>query len=65
MEGANRAVTDAMVDATSVAGTPKQCRERIGAYRDSGIDLPIISPFVRGGDAKERFMTAIEACAGG
>ena len=65
MEGANWAVTDAMVDATSVCGTPEQCRERIGAYRDSGIDLPIISPFVRGGDAKERFMAAIEACAGG
>jgi probable F420-dependent oxidoreductase len=65
MEGANRAVSDAMVDATSVCGTPEQCRERIGAYRDSGIDLPIISPYVRGGDAKERFMAAIEACAQG
>ncbi len=65
MEGAIRAVSDAMVDATSVCGTPAQCRERIAAYRDSGIDLPIISPFVRGGDAKARFMAAIEACAGG
>lgn len=65
MAGATRAVTDAMVDATSVAGTPEQCRERIGAYRESGIDLPIISPFVRGGDARARFVEAIEACAEG
>jgi alkanesulfonate monooxygenase SsuD/methylene tetrahydromethanopterin reductase-like flavin-dependent oxidoreductase (luciferase family) len=64
MEGANRAVTDAMIDATSVAGTPEQCRERIAAYRDSGIELPIISLFMRGGDAKVRFETAIRACAG-
>ena len=64
MEGANRAVTDAMIDATSVAGTPEQCRERIAAYRDSGIELPIISLFMRGGDAKARFEAAIRACAG-
>jgi probable F420-dependent oxidoreductase len=62
MEGATRAVSDAMVDATSVCGTPVQCRERIDAYRDSGIDLPIISPFVRGGDARKRFAAAIQAC---
>ena len=61
--GAARAVTDEMIAATGIAGTPAQCRERIDAYRDSGLDLPIISPFARGADAKARFMAAIEACA--
>ncbi len=56
-------VTDAMVDATSVAGTPEECREKIEAYRASGIDLPIISPFARGPGAKEVFEAAIKACA--
>ena len=56
-------VTDAMVDATGVAGTPAECREKIEAYRDSGIDLPIISPFARGPGAKAKFETAIRACA--
>lgn len=56
-------VTDAMVDATGVAGTPEECREKIEAYRASGIDLPIISPFARGPGAKERFEAAIRACA--
>jgi len=60
---AERAVTDAMIDATSVSGTPEQCRARIEAYRGSGIDLPIISPFARGPDARARFETAIRACA--
>ena len=61
--GAARAVTDEMITATSIAGTRDECRDRLEAYRDSGLDLPVISPFARGPDAKERFLAAIEACA--
>ena len=61
--GAEQLVSDAMIDATSVVGTPEQCRERLEAYRQSGIDLPIISPFARGADAKATFEAAIRACA--
>ena len=61
--GAARAVTDEMIAATGIAGTPAECRDRLDAYRDSGLDLPIISPFARGDDAKDRFIAAIEACA--
>ena len=61
--GAARAVSDEMIAATGIAGTPDECRERLDAYRDSGLDLPIISPFARGPDAKERFLASIEACA--
>ena len=63
MEAANKGVTDAIVDATGVAGTPSQCRDKIEAYRDSGIELPIISPFARGPGAQKIFMDAIKACA--
>ena len=56
-------VTDAMVDATGVAGTLEECHDKIEAYRASGIDLPIISPFARGPGSKERFEAAIRACA--
>ncbi|MEJ0019376.1 MAG: LLM class flavin-dependent oxidoreductase, partial [Acetobacteraceae bacterium] len=62
---AERAVSDDMIDATSVSGTPDQCRARIEAYRQSGIDVPIISPFARGPDAMARFEAAIRACAPG
>ncbi len=58
-----RAVSDAMIDATSIAGTAAQCQDRLAAYRQSGIDLPIISPFARGPDTKSRFEAAIRACA--
>jgi probable F420-dependent oxidoreductase len=64
-EAAERAVSDALIDATSVAGTPAQCRERIEAYRASGLDLPILSPFARGPGAKARFEAVIRACAPG
>lgn len=62
-DGAERAVTNEMIDATSIAGTPEQCRERVEAYRQSGIDVPILSPFARGPDAALRFEAAIRACA--
>jgi probable F420-dependent oxidoreductase len=60
---AERAVSDALIEATSIAGTQEQCRERIAAYRRSGIDLPIISPYTRGPEAKVRFEAVIRACA--
>jgi probable F420-dependent oxidoreductase len=62
-QAAERAVSDAMIDATSIAGTPEQCREHIEAYRSSGIDLPILSPFARGLGAKAKFEAVIRACA--
>ena len=61
--GAERAVTDEMIAATGIAGTPAECRDRLEAYRASGLDLPIISPFARGPGARDRFLAAIEACA--
>ena len=62
-DAAERAVSDAMIDASSIAGTPEECREKIEAYRQSGIDLPILSPFARGPGARARFEAAIRACA--
>ena len=60
---AEGAVSDAMIEATSIVGTPAQCRDRIEAYRRSGVDEPILSPFARGRDSKARFETAVRACA--
>ncbi len=62
-QAAVQAVSDDMIDATSIAGPPEYCRERLEAYRRSGVDLPIISPFARGPGAKETFEAAIRACA--
>ena len=58
-----QAVPDELIDATGVVGTPTECRERLEAYGQSGIALPIISPFSRGPGGKQRVMEAIKACA--
>jgi alkanesulfonate monooxygenase SsuD/methylene tetrahydromethanopterin reductase-like flavin-dependent oxidoreductase (luciferase family) len=60
---ATRAVPDALIAATGVVGTPAECRERLTAYRHSGLSLPIISPFSRGPNSKQRVIDAIKACA--
>ena len=58
-----RAVSDELVDATGIAGTAGECGECIQAYRDSGIDLPILAPFSRGANAHTQFEAVIRACA--
>jgi len=40
-DAAERTVSDALIGATSIAGTPQYCREQVNAYRQSGIDVPI------------------------
>ena len=62
-EAAERAVSDALIDATSIAGTPEECRTRIAEYRAAGLDLPILSPFARGPGSRARFEAVMRACA--
>ena len=59
---AARAVPDAFIDATSIVGTASQCRERIEAYREAGLDLPIIGPRTT---SVADFERALRACAPG
>ena len=62
-EAATRAVSDEHIDSVCIAGTPARCRERIEAYRASGIDLPMIAPAAGGADPKAMTETTIRACA--
>ena len=62
-EAAERATSDEMIAATSVAGTPQEARARLEALRRSGIELPILSPYARGPGARARFEAVIRACA--
>lgn len=42
LEGAAPAVTDGMLDALTVCGTPDECVKKMLAFRGAGIDIPII-----------------------
>ena len=62
-DGATKLVPDAMVQALGVVGPAAKSRERIEAYRASGIRLPVIFPAAGGPDGQAKVMEAIRACA--
>ena len=62
-EGAVGLVPDALIDAVALAGPPARCRERLAAYREAGVGLPIVTPRVRDGGGVKAVIEAIRACA--
>src|SRR5262249_58843370 len=40
--GAAAAISNAMVDAMCLVGPPARCRERLQAFREAGVQLPIL-----------------------
>lgn len=40
--------TDEMLDAVALVGPPARCREKLEAFREAGVDLPIIVPGAAG-----------------
>jgi F420-dependent oxidoreductase-like protein len=59
-EGAAAAVSDRMLEATTVVGSPEECRDKLEEWRAAGADLPIInlslSPSLEVGNVLERLM---------
>jgi alkanesulfonate monooxygenase SsuD/methylene tetrahydromethanopterin reductase-like flavin-dependent oxidoreductase (luciferase family) len=56
---------DAWLDARTVAGTPAECRRRLGELVSEGIDVPVVYPFPSRGDWEAGCAAAIEALAPG
>ena len=59
--GIHRHVTDDMVGALAVAGTPKECRRQLGSFRAAGVDLPIMQFNPVGDDVGESFEVFADA----
>lgn len=57
------AVTLPMIQAVTIYGTAAACRQRLQAYRQAGLQLPIIAPFPIGEPVQETFARTIEGCA--
>jgi 5,10-methylenetetrahydromethanopterin reductase len=53
-------VTDKMLDAVVIAGTPSECREKIASYIDAGVDMPIVFEAAGAAPIEERFAKMIE-----
>ena len=56
-------VSDALLDALAITGTPEQCRERFYALHDQGVDMPAVLPPSR--SSLSELHTTIEAMAPG
>lgn len=61
-EAAMAAVTLPMIQATTIYGSAETCRQRLQAYRDAGLQHPIIAPFPIGEPIEETFVRTIEGC---
>lgn len=48
-KGDANAVTDKMAESVSLVGPPSRCREQLAAFREAGVQLPIIVPVVAPG----------------
>lgn len=56
-------VPDALVEAVALVGPPEACRARLGAYREAGLALPIVTPRVDGPDALAQALAVLRAMA--
>lgn len=61
-EAAVAAVTRPMIQATTIYGSAETCRQRLQAYREAGLQHPIIAPFPIGEPIQETFTRTIEGC---
>jgi len=59
---AMQAVPQAMIQALTIYGSAEVCRQRLQAYREAGLQLPIIAPFPIGAPVQETFARTIEGC---
>jgi len=57
--------TDEMLDSVALVGPPERCRERLQAYREAGVDLPIIVPSPAGKQSNVEVMKMTTAAYGG
>ena len=56
-------VPNSMLRSIAIIGPPDECKERIQAYRDAGVTLPIIAPRTSGPNAAEKAKQIIRALA--
>jgi alkanesulfonate monooxygenase SsuD/methylene tetrahydromethanopterin reductase-like flavin-dependent oxidoreductase (luciferase family) len=59
---ATAAVSQSMLRALTIYGPAAECRRRLQAYREAGLQLPIIAPFPVGEPIQETFARTVEGC---
>ncbi len=64
VEGAYRAITEEMLEAFVVFGTPTECREKLREYVDAGVEFLVIRSCVDKLNGKDAVLQNIEALRG-
>ena len=64
-EGALAAVSDAMIDGIDVTGDAEHVRATVDAYRDGGVEHPIVFPLPWGADRAAIIEATLSAAAPG
>ena len=63
-DGAIAAISDRMVDAIDICGDAAHVRASVTAYRDAGVDVPVLMPLPWGDDRLGTVAETIDAAAG-
>ncbi|MEL7209305.1 MAG: LLM class flavin-dependent oxidoreductase, partial [Actinomycetota bacterium] len=63
-ERALGAVSDRMIDEIDVMGDPDHVRDTVQAYRDGGVEVPVLMPLPWGPDRRAVIDATVEAAAG-
>jgi len=61
--GALAAVSDGFCDAIDIVGDADAVRDRVRAYADAGVDVPVLMPLPWGGDRRQVLTDTMEAAA--
>lgn len=62
-DGALAAVSDRMCDAIDLVGTHDEVRDRVRAYVDAGVDVPVLMPMPWGGERSQVIADTMAAAA--
>jgi 5,10-methylenetetrahydromethanopterin reductase len=64
-DGAAASVSDELLDAWAICGTPEQCRARLASFAERGVELPILYPFPADADWLAAYDATVDCFAAG
>jgi probable F420-dependent oxidoreductase len=64
IEAAAELISDHMLEAVAIFGSPEACRRRLEAYRALGVAHPIVAPVALGANVYDSWATVIQSFAG-
>jgi alkanesulfonate monooxygenase SsuD/methylene tetrahydromethanopterin reductase-like flavin-dependent oxidoreductase (luciferase family) len=64
VEAAAERISERMLEAVALFGSPDKCRQRLAAYRALGVTHPVIAPVATGANVYDSWAAVIQTFAG-